>query len=547
VYVSFSIAPFQAILLLAVSLVSLVVQIYSCGYMRQERRFATYFAYLSLFTFAMLNLIASANLLQLYIFWELVGVCSFLLIGFYYTKPAAVRAAQKAFVMTRLADIGLFVAICLIYWQTGSFELVALKGAVAQQAFPGFLLTTCSLLILLAAMGKSGQFPLHTWLPDAMEGPTPVSALIHAATMVAAGVYLIALLHFMFVSSAVALDVLAWVGGFTAFFAATIALTQHDLKRILAYSTVSQLGLMFLGLSTAKTFPSYFHLLTHAGFKAVLFLAAGGVLLMLQHQQDVRDMGGVGRRQPMLAASFLIGSLALAGIPPFAGFFSKELLLAGLGSKDWQLFLLAGVLTSFCTALYIFKLFFQVFWGFYQGTEVIQNVSRWVVVSTACLAMLSIPVGWLNWGGRLADWVGQSGDFALHLQGRAGLILLSSVLGLAVAYAWYARRQKAAWLKRSVWAKLFAPIYLLVVNKYYVDELYEVLLVRPVQKMSRLLQTIERSVLGGLLSLLTTAVNSLGRGLGVGLQTGQLQFYTLLSLASFLVLYFSLAGGRLLP
>ncbi|MFS8514652.1 MAG: NADH-quinone oxidoreductase subunit L, partial [Planifilum fulgidum] len=312
----------NALMLLVVSLVSFLVQVYSAGYMRGDSRFGVFYAYLSLFTFSMLGLVIAPNLLQLYIFWELVGVCSFLLIGFWYWKPEAKAAAKKAFIVTRIGDIGLFIAIALIFWQVGSFDFREIFAAVEAGKVAPEMVTLVALLIFVGAVGKSGQFPLHTWLPDAMEGPTPVSALIHAATMVAAGVYLVARSFPLFAASEAALDAVAYVGAFTALFAATIALVQNDIKRVLAYSTVSQLGYMMLALGSAGYVAGVFHLFTHAFFKALLFLAAGAVIVALHHEQDIRRMGGLWKKQPVVGWLFLIGCLAIAGVPPLSGFFS---------------------------------------------------------------------------------------------------------------------------------------------------------------------------------------------------------------------------------
>ena len=349
------------LMLLVVSLVSFLVFVYARGYMRGDQRFSTFYAYLSLFAFAMLSLVLSPNLLQIYLFWELVGVGSFLLIGFWTFKPEARAAAKKAFIVTRIGDVAFFVAILLTFWKVGSLELSQVFSAVESGQLAPEIVTWIAILIFIGAVGKSGQFPLHTWLPDAMEGPTPVSALIHAATMVAAGVYLVARTFPLFLASPLAMDVVAYVGAFTAIFAATIALVQNDIKRVLAYSTVSQLGYMMLALGSAGYVAGIFHLTTHAFFKALLFLAAGAVIVAFQQQQDIRKMGGLWAKNRMVGGLFLIGALAIAGVPPLSGFFSKDAILLAAYQEGRYVVFLVGVLAAFLTAFYVFRLFFLIF------------------------------------------------------------------------------------------------------------------------------------------------------------------------------------------
>ncbi|MEX2104844.1 MAG: NADH-quinone oxidoreductase subunit L, partial [Bacilli bacterium] len=359
----FEVNQLNAIMLVIVTLVSLLVNLYSIGYMHGDDRISVFYSYLALFTFSMLGLVISPNLLQVYIFWELVGVCSFLLVGFWFYKPEAKAAAKKAFIVTRIGDVGLFIAICLLFWQVGSFDYEVIFSAITNGDIAGGMITLIAILIFIGAIGKSGQFPLHTWLPDAMEGPTPVSALIHAATMVAAGVYLVARTFPLFEASETAMLTVAIVGGFTAIFAASIGLVQKDIKRVLAYSTVSQLGYMMLALGAAGYVAGVFHLMTHAFFKALLFLAAGSVIHALHHEQDITRMGGLFKKMKITGTVFLVGCLAIAGIPPFSGFFSKdEILMSVYESGNYVLFVLA-IIAAFFTAFYMFRLFFLVFTG----------------------------------------------------------------------------------------------------------------------------------------------------------------------------------------
>jgi proton-translocating NADH-quinone oxidoreductase chain L len=358
--------PLGAVMLVVVTFVSLLVQIYSLGYMVEHGEldpgFSRFYAYLSLFTFSMLGLVLADNFVQLFIGWELVGLCSYLLVGFWYFKPEAAEAAKKAFITTRFGDLGFLLGILIVYVVTQSFHFEEVTTAVRDGAFPAWLLAATMILLFCGAIGKSAQFPLHVWLPDAMEGPTPVSALIHAATMVAAGVYMVARLFELFSASPAAMMTVAWIGGFTALFAATQGLVMRDIKRVLAYSTVSQLGYMMMALGVGGLAAGIFHLTTHAFFKALLFLGSGSVIHG-SGEQDMFRLGGLGRAMPQTRTTFLIGSLALAGIPPLAGFWSKdEVLLTALDHGQWAL-LLMGIVTAFLTAFYIFRAYFLTFHG----------------------------------------------------------------------------------------------------------------------------------------------------------------------------------------
>ena len=406
--VGFEVNQLNALMLVIVSLVSFLVHTYSAGYMKGDDRFSVYYAYLGLFTFAMLGLVLSPNLLQTYIFWELVGVGSFLLIGFYFYKEEAKQAAKKAFIMTRIGDVGLLIGMILLFWQVGSFEYDEIFQAVSDGSFPKGMITLTAILIFIGAVGKSGQFPLHTWLPDAMEGPTPVSALIHAATMVAAGVYLVAAVFPLFEASEAALMTVAIVGAITAIFAATIALVQTDIKRVLAYSTISQLGYMMLALGTAGYVAGVFHLTTHAFFKALLFLAAGSVIHAV-HTQDIEKMGGLWKKLPKTGLLFLIGTMAISGVPLLSGFFSKDEILISTWNAGHPVLFTLAVITAFLTAFYMFRLFFMVFMGKSRGeqNEVHESPTIMILPMTV-LAFLAIFAGYINtpWFGTfLGDWL----------------------------------------------------------------------------------------------------------------------------------------------
>ncbi|MBM4419605.1 MAG: NADH-quinone oxidoreductase subunit L [Chloroflexi bacterium] len=355
-----------AVMLVVVTLVSMLVQIYSLGYMvehgEMDPGFSRFYAYLSLFTFSMLGLLLADNFVQLFVFWELVGLCSYLLVGFWYHKPEAAEAAKKAFITTRFGDLGFLFGILIVFGATGTFAFSGVLEAIKAERLAGPLLAIAMILLFCGAIGKSAQFPLHVWLPDAMEGPTPVSALIHAATMVAAGVYMVARLFSLFEASPAAMEFVAWIGAITALFAATHGLVMRDIKRVLAYSTVSQLGYMMLALGIGGLAAGVFHLTTHAFFKALLFLGSGSVIHG-SGEQDMYRLGGLGSRMPTTRWTFLVGSLALAGIFPFAGFWSKDEILLEALKHDRLLLLAIAVVTAFLTAFYIFRAYFLTFSG----------------------------------------------------------------------------------------------------------------------------------------------------------------------------------------
>jgi NADH-quinone oxidoreductase subunit L len=535
----------NALMLFIVSLVSFLVHVYARGYMKGDPRFSVFYAYLTLFTFSMLGLVISPNLLQLYIFWELVGVCSFLLVGFWYHKPEAKAAAKKAFIVTRVGDVGLFIAIALLFWQVGSLNIASVLGAVEAGKIAPALLTWIAVLIFIGAVGKSGQFPLHTWLPDAMEGPTPVSALIHAATMVAAGVYLVARLFPLFEASETAMDVVAYVGAFTAIFAASIGLVQHDIKRVLAYSTVSQLGYMMLALGSAGYAAGVFHLMTHAFFKALLFLGAGAVMIALNHEQDIRRMGGLWRKNKTVGWMFLIGCLAISGIPPFAGFFSKDEILATAYADGRTGVFLVGLLAALFTAFYVFRLFFQVFIGEYRGKGEISSVPGIMTLPMAVLAVLSVVSGFVNAPSpMLAYWLAEGTGVHETAVGTPLWISISATLvslaGLGVAWMMYGRR---AW-SPAVWRGRMPILYQLLYRKYYIDDIYRATFVDGLRNIGRLLRGFDRWIVEGLVGL-AVGVTRLIAWVGSRLQNGQVQAYALISLIGLVLLLVGLTAGRL--
>lgn len=548
----YEVNPLNALMLVIVSLVSFLVHVYSKGYMHGDERFPVFFAYLGLFSFAMLGLVLSPNLLQLYIFWELVGLGSFLLIGFYYFKPEAKAAAKKAFIMTRIGDVGLFIGMVLLYWQVGSFEYDEIFASVKNGEIAQNMLTLTAICIFVGAIGKSGQLPLHTWLPDAMEGPTPVSALIHAATMVAAGVYLVATMYPLFQASATALTVVAVVGGVTAIFAASIGLMQKNIKRVLAYSTVSQLGYMMLSLGASGYVAGVFHLTTHAFFKALLFLAAGSVIHAV-HTQNIEEMGGLWKRLKLTGPLFLIGALAISGVPLLSGFFSKDEILASTyADGKYGLFWLA-VIAAFMTAFYMFRLFFLVFIGKPRSTENsnMENVHESPSVMTfpmIVLGILAILTGYLNttWFGTfLTDYLARGPVDLSHAEHHAPVWIPFvatgvALLGILLAYLIYQKKT----ISRDWFTRVLPSLSDVVYNKWYVDESYDQTVVKGTRGLSKLGVLFDRFVVEGLVSAVTAGVRSLSK-IGSRIQDGQVQSYGTFAIFGIvlLLLIVALTGG----
>jgi NADH-quinone oxidoreductase subunit L len=535
-----------AVMVVVVTFVSLMVQIYSQGYMEGDPGYHRYYAFMSLFTSCMLGLVTMNNLFAMFFFWEGVGLGSYLLIGFWFHKPSAANAAKKAFIVTRLGDFGFLAAILLLFQQTGTFDTEALRSLAVTGALAGSTLTWAAIGIFAGAAGKSAQFPLHVWLPDAMEGPTPVSALIHAATMVAAGVFLVARFYPLFEHSPTALTVVAVIGAVTAIFAASMGLVMNDIKRVLAYSTISQLGYMMLGLATGGVAVGIFHLFNHAFFKAQLFLGAGSV----NHGTgtfDMKLMGGLRKYMPWTFATFLIASISIAGIWPLAGFWSKdEILVYAQGMP--VLFILA-MITVFMTAFYMFRVVFLTFTGDYRGGAPSEHgshdshashkpheSSKVMVIPLVILSVLSIGSGWLNVTGWFNQFMGHGGEAAAEpvsfIQGFFGILshplplisLLVAILGIFLAYAMYG----AKWISAEAVGRLFKPLYTLFSRKYFLDEFYENIIVRKLLYgwLFSAFAWFDSRVVDG-------AVNGVATGTGAAsnslrrVQTGQLQLYLL--------------------
>jgi NADH-quinone oxidoreductase subunit L len=474
--------PISVMMLVVITTVSLMVHIYSLGYMKGEKGFERFFAFLSLFSFSMLGLVVATNIFQMYIFWELVGVSSFLLIGFYYTKPSAVRASKKAFIVTRFADFGFLVGILILSFNTKTFDFITLtdpNGPAMTQgggiAFMGLSVMTWSMIfVYMGGVGKSAMFPFHIWLPDAMEGPTPVSALIHAATMVVAGVYLVARMFPIYaIAAPAALEVVAYVGAFSSLFAAVIACTQTDIKRVLAYSTMSQIGYMMLALGVSGYggheglgfMASMFHLFTHAFFKALLFLGAGAIIHAV-HSNDMTDMGGLRKYLPITHATFLIACLTIAGIPPLSGFFSKDEILAAAFHHNKILFAVEYAVAGL-TAFYMFRLYFSIFWGkdtHYHHTP--HEAPAAMTIPLIILAAGSVLAGFLPFN-ELITSDGKPFETELELIVAIPSVLIG-IIGIAVAYFMY---YKANELPNRA-ASLFKNGYKWAYNKFYMDEVY---------------------------------------------------------------------------
>jgi len=501
------------VMILVVTGVGFLIHIYSTGYMAHEGGYYRFFSYLNLFMFFMLILVLAANYVLLFVGWEGVGLASYLLIGFYFLKKSASDAGKKAFIVNRIGDFGFMLGMFLLFRTFKTLDFNTLFTAVAEQQWPheawGVFgtFTVASLLLFMGAAGKSAQLPLYVWLPDAMEGPTPVSALIHAATMVTAGVYVVARSHSLFQHSETALVVVAIIGCATAFFAATIGLVQTDIKRVLAYSTVSQLGYMFLACGVGAFGAGIFHLMTHAFFKALLFLAAGSVIHAMGGEQDMRHMGGLSSKIKVTYWTMLIATIAIAGFPPLAGFFSKDAILFGAftvdgerGGNGGHILYAIGLGTALLTSFYMFRLVFLTFHGKqrYDEHHVHVHESPWSMLGPlVALAVLSVVGGWVAapalWGGidhfseflapifgaHEAPGLSEAAVHSLELT-LAGVAILAATIGLLTAFWLYLREPK----KPEQLAKAMQPAYQTLLNKYYVDELYAALVVRPLVWLS---------------------------------------------------------------
>jgi len=538
-----------AVMLLVVTGVSLAVQFYSQGYMKGDEGYARYFAFMSLFTASMLGVVLADNLVMLYVFWEMVGLCSYLLIGFWFQRPAAAAAAKKAFIVTRLGDLGFLMAILLIFVKAGTFDIGRIQEMAVGGLLPTGVITVFALGVFAGAVGKSAQFPLHVWLPDAMEGPTPVSALIHAATMVAAGVYLVARLFPIFDASEGAMHTVAAIGGVTAILAASMGVVMTDIKRVLAYSTISQLGYMMLALGVGGYVAAIFHLFNHAFFKALLFLGAGSV----NHSTntfDMRLMGGLRRTMPVTLITFTIAGLSLAGIFPLAGFWSKDEILGHAWHEQKALFWIAFI-TVFLTALYIARVIFLTFGGEYRGGEQPAEAhgtaahggkpheSPWVMaLPLAVLAVPAVASGFANISGGVAHLLEGALPQGVELHevsfsyGMAASSTAAALAGLFVAWLFYGVHVFSAENVR----RALAPLHTLVSNKYYMDHLYERVIVGTLfyRGVAFVLDLFDRWVVDGTVNGAAWGTARAAAGLR-RLQSGQVQAYAAVGFAGLLL------------
>jgi NADH-quinone oxidoreductase subunit L len=530
----------STIMLVLVALIAFLVQLYSIGYLSEEppASLGRYYTYQALFAFSMMGVVVAPNLLQLFICWELVGLCSYLLIGYWYYKPEAARAAVKAFWTTKLGDTGLLIGIVLLWRQAGTFDFTEMRVLVESGALPVAGLSLITFCIYLGAVGKSAQFPLHVWLPDAMEGPTPVSALIHAATMVTLGVYLLLRLEWLFALTPGVLLIVAWVGAFTALLAAVLACVQDDIKRVLAYSTVSQLGYMMTAIGAGFATAGFFHLLTHGIFKALLFLGAGAVIHAV-HSNDLQHMGGLARRMPQTTIVFLVGTLSLAGIPLFGGFLSKEEVLGAVWAGGLVGPFLLLMLVAFLTAFYMFRVVFLAFFGKSlpalagSGVEHSHDVGdsrdhRHVPhdppISMALplwlLAFLSVAVGlYFMVAGPALPFGPEEAEF--HAPGW----LMPSAVGVAAAgilLAWLTYQQRA--IDAASLAAVFGPIRYAALRKFWLDDLFETLYGSVLLAFSRLIGWIDRYIVDGLLNVVSAWTLTSGDDLRT-MQSGRAQDY----------------------
>ena len=534
--------PISVIMLIVISTVSFMVHIYSFGYMKGERGFQRYYAFLSLFTMSMLGLVVATNIFQMYLFWELVGVSSYLLIGFYYTKPAAIAASKKAFIVTRFADLGFLIGILIYGYYAGTYtfepdEMLLLKG--------GAVMIPLALgLMFVGGAGKSAMFPLHIWLPDAMEGPTPVSALIHAATMVVAGVYLVARMFPLFVGYAPdVLHIVAYVGAFTAFYAASVACVQSDIKRVLAFSTISQIGFMMvaLGVCTAADphhgglgyMAGMFHLFTHAMFKALLFLGAGSIIHAV-HSNEMSAMGGLRKYMPVTHITFLIACLAIAGIPPFSGFFSKDEILTACFQfspvMGWIMTVIAGM-----TAFYMFRLYYGIFWGTenkeLHAAHTPHESPLSMTFPLLVLALITIVGGFLPFG----HWVSSDGQaYDIHLDTTVMITsCVVAVIGIALATFIYSREKQPV---ADALARRFRGLWTAAYHRFYIDEIYQYITHKIIFGcISRPVAWWDRHVVDGFFNFLAWGANATSDSIRT-LQSGRVQQYALVFLLGILIL-----------
>ena len=560
---AFQLDPLSIVMLMVVTWVGTLIHFYSVGYMGHEPGYARYFSYLNLFLAEMLVLVLGSSYLVMFVGWEGVGLCSYLLIGFYYDKEFAAAAGKKAFIVNRIGDFGFLVAMFLMFANFRSADFAQVSAAAMRGADPRILTAIC-LLLFLGATGKSAQIPLYVWLPDAMAGPTPVSALIHAATMVTAGVYMIARTNVLYLLSPAAMMVVAFIGALTALFAATIAVRQNDIKKVLAYSTVSQLGFMFIGVGVGAFTAGIFHLITHAFFKACLFLGSGAVIHAMSGEQDIRNMGGLWKKIPITAWTFLIATCAIAGFPPLSGFFSKdEILVSALGSPYLPLALdrvvyFMGTIAALFTAYYMFRLFFLTFTGEFRGTHEQEHKMHesppTMTIPLIVLAAFSIVGGALGIPPALGErlhirhllgrWLepiyARGAAFEVPVRVEWFVMLASTAVAVFGAWLSYNRFFKKGLAADAELARATPALARTLENKYYVDEFYDDTVVTPLERLSQFLWRGIDAIIDGLLALLGYAVALVGDLLRF-FQTGNVRNYALMFFVGVIVFIWVLA------
>ncbi len=533
--IGFHVDALTTVMLLVITGVGFLIHVYSIGYMHGDEGYTRYFAYLNLFVFAMLILVLGNNYLMMFVGWEGVGLCSYLLIGFWYEKQSATDAGKKAFIVNRIGDFGFLLGMFTLFAAFGSLDFVSIfdnaEAGTFKQIFGASTLVIATLLLFVGAIGKSAQIPLYVWLPDAMEGPTPVSALIHAATMVTAGVYMIARSAVLY-NLAHTGQIVAWIGVLTALFAAIIALKQNDIKRILAYSTVSQLGYMFVGVGVGAYASGIFHLVTHAFFKGLMFLTAGSVMHAMANELDIRKMGGLRNKLPITHATFLVGALAIAGAPFLSGFWSKdEILHSAWGSS--KIIYIIGLATAFLTAFYMFRLIFVTFYGKSRvEPEVASHLHESPAVMWVPLAILAVPsalIGLLLGVGGHNSWFHHftekvAGFKGGHVEASGNIVLfmvISMIVGIAgITYAW------TRYKNRVPSAEPTNALQKLVANKFYVDEIYNTFIVQPIKNASHFLlwKLFDVGIIDGIVNSVAALIRVIGGTLR-RLQTGLVQVY----------------------
>jgi len=547
---SFQFDPLTAVMVLVVTGVGFLIHVYSVGYMAEDKSYARFFQNLNLFTFAMLILVMGSNLILMFVGWEGVGLCSYLLIGFWFEKHSAANAGKKAFIVNRIGDAGFLLGIFFIFIYVGSTEFTAINAAIGGGHITQSVATLIALLLFVGAIGKSAQIPLYVWLPDAMEGPTPVSALIHAATMVTAGVYMVARMNLLYTLSGSAATVVAIVGAVTAFYAATMALTQNDIKRVLAYSTISQLGYMFLGCGVGAYAAGIFHLYTHAFFKSLLFLAAGSVMHALSGELDMQKMGGLRKYLPRTFPTFLIGAIAISGVPFLSGFFSKDAILTSAFASGNYFVWALGIATAVLTAFYMFRLIFLTFFGQERlDTEVKKHLHESppaMTIPLQILAFFSIIAGYVGLPivfGKNLNFLGHFLEPSIEVQHEAHLsmstewiLILFSVavalFGIYLAYIFYIKKPKTP---HNLVAR-FPFIYKLLYNKYYVDEIYNAAIVQPLIRGSEIVyDNFDLKVIDGAANGSAKTTGLLGKFLSY-FQTGLIKDYALIFLMGVILL-----------